>query len=132
MKIAQNLFRPTERINTYKDKVNDYPYPRYYTTAQFYKNNNIKINTKSFRNLERAANLEESYKGKDVSNVNSTNIAEIMRQRKGKTLDEKNIVNTMISFGPEEQKQKIKNVEKLSKDKILINKNVIQETQMEE
>lgn len=55
-----------------------------------------------------------------------------MRQIKGKTLDEKNIVNTMISFGPEEQKQKIKNVEKLSKDKILINKNIIQETQIEE
>lgn len=130
MKIARNLFSPTERINTYKDKVNDYPDPRYYTTAQFYKDNNIKINTKTFRNIERAGNLEETYKGKDVFNGDSMNIAEIMRQRKGKTIDEKNIVNKLISFGPEEQKQRIKKVEKLSKDKKRINKNVILETQL--
>ena len=130
MKIAKNLFAPTEKINTFKDIVNDYPDPRYYTTAQFYKNNNIKINTKSFRNIERAANLEESYKGKDVFNGDSMNVAEIMRQRKGKTIDEKNVVNKLTSFGPEEQKQRTKKVEKLSKDKKRINKNVIQETQL--
>ena len=130
MKIAKNLFAPTEKINTFKDIVNDYPDPRYYTTAQFYKNNNIKINTKSFRNIERAANLEESYKGKDVFNGDSMNVAEIMRQRKGKTIDEKNVVNKLTSFGPEEQKQRLKKVEKLSKDKKRINKNVIQETQL--
>ena len=130
MKIARNLFSPTERINTYKDKENDYPDPRYYTTAQFYKNNNIKINTKAFKNIERARNLEETYKGKDVFNGDSMNVAEIMRQRKGKTIDEKNIVNKLISFGPEEEKQRIKKVEKLSKDKKRINKNVIQETQL--
>ena len=130
MKIARNLFSPTERINTYKDKENDYPDPRYYTTAQFYKNNNIKINTKTFKNIERARNLEETYKGKDVFNGDSMNVAEIMRQRKGKTIDEKNIVNKLISFGPEEEKQRIKKVEKLSKDKKRINKNVIQETQL--
>ena len=130
MKIARNLFSPTERINTYKDKENDYPDPRYYTTAQFYKNNNIKINTKAFKNIERARNLEETYKGKDVFNGDSMNVVEIMRQRKGKTIDEKNIVNKLISFGPEEEKQRIKKVEKLSKDKKRINKNVIQETQL--
>lgn len=130
MKIARNLFSPTERINTYKDKENDYPDPRYYTTAQFYKNNNIKINTKTFKNIERARNLEETYKGKDVFNGDSMNVAEIMRQRKGKKIDEKNIVNKLISFGPEEEKQRIKKVEKLSKDKKRINKNVIQETQL--
>ena len=130
MKIARNLFSPTERINTYKDKENDYPDPRDYTTAQFYKNNNIKINTKAFKNIERARNLEETYKGKDVFNGDSMNVAEIMRQRKGKTIDEKNIVNKLISFGPEEEKQRIKKVEKLSKDKKRINKNVIQETQL--
>ena len=130
MKIARNLFSPTERINTYKDKENDYPDPRYYTTAQFYKNNNIKINTKAFKNIERARNLEETYKGKDVFNGDSMNVAEIMRQRKGKRIDGKNIVNKLISFGPEEEKQRIKKVEKLSKDKKRINKNVIQETQL--
>ena len=130
MKIAKNLFAPTEKINTFKDIVNDYPDPRYYTTAQFYKNNNIKINTKSFRNIERVSNLEESYKGKDVFNGDSMNVADIMRQRKGKTINEKNVVNNLTSFGPEEQKQRIKKVEKLSKDKKRINKNVIQETQL--
>ena len=130
MKIARNLFAPTEKINTFKDIVNDYPDPRYYTTAQFYKNNNIKIKTKSFRNIERAANLEESYKGKDVFNGDSMNVADVMRQRQGKTIDENNIINKLTSFGPEEQKQRIKKVEKLSKDKKRINKNVIQETQL--
>ena len=130
IRIARDLFGPTKKINTLKDISNDYPDPRYYTTAQFYKDNNIKINTKSFRNLERASNLEESIKGKDAFNGDSMNIAEIMRQRKGKKIDDKNIKNQLYSFENEEKKERKNKLEKLSKDKKKINKNVIQETQL--
>ena len=130
LKIARDLFSPSERINTHKDIVNDYPDPRYYTTAQFYKKNNIKLNTKSFKNIDRVSNLEETFKGKDVFNGDSMNIAEILRQRKGKNIDNKNIINKFNSFGPEEKKERIKKEEKLTKEKKRINKNVIQETQL--
>ena len=130
-KIADNLFEPTEKINTYKDIVNDYPDPRYFTTAQFYKNNNIKINTKSFKNLERACNLDENYKGKDIFNGDSMNVVEIMNARKGKTVEIQNYIKKDLNFlGREEKKQMEKKIEKLSKDKKKINKNVIQETQL--
>ena len=130
LKIARNLLGPSQRINTHKDIVNDYPDPRYYTTAQFYKKNNIKLNTKSFKNIDRVNNLEETFKGKDVFNGDSMNIPEILRQRKGKTIDSKNIINKLYSFGPEEKKERIKKEEKLTKYKKRINKNVIQETQL--
>ena len=41
MKIGRNLFSDTKNINTHRDIVNDYPDPRFFTTAQFYKDNNI-------------------------------------------------------------------------------------------
>ena len=130
IRIARDLFGPTKKINTLKDISNDYPDPRYFTTAQFYKDNNIKINTKSFRNLERTSNLEERIKGKDAFNGDSTNIAEIMRQRKGKKIDDKNIKNKLFTFEIEEKKERNNKIEKLSKEKKKINKNVIQETQL--
>ena len=131
LKIAHSLFDPTEKINTYKDIVNDYPDPRYFTTAQFYKNNNIKINTKSFKNLERASNLDENYKGKDAFNGDSMNVAEIMKLRKGKTIEIPNYIKKDLNIlAVEEKKQQQKKLEKLSKDKKRINKNVIQETQL--
>ena len=129
LKISRNLLTPTEKINTNKDIVNDYPDPRYYTTAQFYKHNKIKINTKSFKNIERVSNLEETFKGKDIFNGDSMNIAEIIRQRKGKKIDYKNIINKDLNT-LEEIKQQNKNIEKLVKNKKKINKNVIQETQL--
>ena len=131
MKTAHNLFEPTKKINTHRDIVNDYPDPRYFTTAQFYKNNNIKVNTKSFINIDRISNLEETFKGKDVFNGDSMNIAEIMRQRKGKTIDNKTILNRDLnSIGIEDKKNQMRKLDKLSKDKKKINKNVIQETQL--
>ena len=75
----QKIFGPSEKINTYRDLVNDYPDPRFHSTAQFYKANNISLNTKTFINSQRVANLEESFKGKEVFNGDSTNIAEILR-----------------------------------------------------
>ena len=80
--------------------------------------------------MERTSNLEESIKGKDVFNSDSTNIAEIIRQRKGKKIDDKNIKNKLYSFDIEEKKERNNKLNKLSKDKKRINKNVILETQL--
>ena len=130
--VFNNLFGPSEKINTYKDLVNDYPDPRFHTTAEFYKKNKILVNTKTFINSERVANLEETFKGKDVFNGDSTNIAEIMRIRKGKNLDNKNIIRNKYKepFSVEERKIQEEKIKKLAKEKKSLNKNVIHETQL--
>ena len=131
LKIAVNLFSPTKKINTQRDIVNGYPDPRYYTTAQFYKNNNIKIKTKSLIDIDRISNLEETFKGKDIFNGDSMNYAETVRKRKGKTIDNKTLLNKDLNLlGIEDKNNQIRTMEKLSKDKKKINKNVILETQL--
>lgn len=45
-KVKREIFSPTKRINTHKDLVNDFPDPRYYFTARFYKENKINLNIK--------------------------------------------------------------------------------------
>ena len=47
LKIVNNLNIPTNKMLIHKDIIKNYPDPRYYTTSQFYKNNNIRIKTKS-------------------------------------------------------------------------------------
>ena len=130
--VFQRLFDPTKKINTYRDLVNDYPDPRFHTTAQFYKQNKILLNTKSFINTERVAQLEETFKGKDVFNGDSMNVAEIMKFRKGKKFDNINLIRNYYKdpLSIEDRKiQEVKN-EKLFKSKKSLNKNAIQETQL--
>ena len=131
--IYQKLFGPSEKINTHRDLVNDYPDPRFHTTAQFYKNNKILINTKSFINTQRVANLEETFKGKDVFNGDSTNVAEIIRIRKGNKFDNKkllirNSLKAPLSY--EDRKIYKEKIDKLFKEKKNLNKNATQETQL--
>ena len=132
-KIFKSLFEPSLEINTQKDIVNDYPDPRYHSTAQFYKKNKILINTKTFFNSEKVANLEETFKGKEIFNGDSTNIAEIMRIRKGKNYEKepyklKNPIKEPFSI--EDNKIQEEKIKKLVKDKKKGNKNAIQETQL--
>ena len=131
--VYQKLFGPSEKINTHKDLVNDYPDPRFHTTAQFYKKNNILVNTKSFINSQRVANLEETFKGKDVFNGDSINAAEINRIRKGKQFDNKkllirNSLKEPLSY--EDHKIQEDKIEKLVKEKKKLNRNSTQETQL--
>ena len=131
--VFKKLFEPSEEINTQKDKVNDYPDPRYFTAAQFYKKNNIKINKKAFFNSDRLANLDESLKGKDVFNGDSMNIAEIMRARKGKYFDNLSYKIKEISktnFSLEDKKIQEEKIEKLIKDKKRGNDSAKIETQL--
>ena len=131
--IFKSFFDPSLEINTQKDIVNDYPDPRYHSTAQFYKKNKILINTKTFFNSEKVANLEETFKGKEIFNGDSTNIAEIMRIRKGKNYEKepyklKNPIKEPFSI--EDNKIQEEKIKKLVKDKKKVNKNAIQETQL--
>ena len=127
-KLNKILFSPTKRINTIKDLVNDYPDPRYYATARFYKENNIGLKIKSILNTDRPSHLEETYKGKDVFNGDSMGIAEIIRKRKGKK-EKKLRINTGYDILERHRKQ-INKTEILAKEKNKINKNVILETQI--
>ena len=129
----KSLFDPSIEINTQKDIVNDYPDPRYHSTAQFYKQNKILINTKTFFNSDKVANLEETFKGKDVFIGDSTNIAEIMRARKGKNYEKapyklRNPIK--VPFSIEDNKIQEEKLIKLAKDKKKKNQNAIQETQL--
>ena len=123
----KELFSPTRRINTHKDIVNDYPDPRYFTTAQFYKDNNMNIKTKTFINSERVGNLEETFKGKEPFIGDGMGITDTVNQRKGKK--ERKIQINVDYADTEEQKQQMQ-TENLAKDKKIINKNVILETQI--
>ena len=132
-KIFKNLFKPSKEINTQKDIVNDYPDPKYYTSTRFYKRNNISINKKAFFNSDKLANLEESFKGKDIFNGDSMNVAEIMRIRKGKKFDclsykLRDIIRESFSF--EDKKIQERKIAKLTKDKKKENNTAIQETQL--
>ena len=127
-KFKRLLFSPTERINTYRDLENDYPDPRYYTTAKFYKDNNIDLNIKSIIDTDRASNLEETYKGKDVFIGDSMSYLKTLRKRKGKK--DKALKLTLDPNLPEEHKHQMSKTEHLTQEKIKMNKDTIQETQL--
>ena len=127
-KTQRLLFSPTERINTHKDIVNDYPDPRYYTTAKFYKDNNIDLKIKSIIDKDRVSNLEETFKGKDVYIGDGMDYLATLRKRKGKK-DKKYKLNRGQNL-LEDHKLEINKIESLAKEKMKINKDVVQETQL--
>ena len=127
-KTQRLLFSPTERINTHKDIVNDYPDPRYYTTAKFYKDNNIDLKIRSIIDRDRVSNLEETFKGKDVYIGDGMDYLATLRKRKGKK-DKKYKLNRDQNL-LEDHKLEINKIESLAKEKMKINKDVVQETQL--
>ena len=127
-KTQRLLFSPTERINTHRDIVNDYPDPRYYTTAKFYKDNNIDLKIRSIIDKDRISNLEETFKGKDVYIGDGMDYLGTLRKRKGKK-DKKYKLNRDIN-SLDDHKLEINKIENLAKEKMKINKDVVQETQL--
>ena len=127
-KTQRLLFSPTERINTHRDIVNDYPDPRYYTTAKFYKDNNIDLKIKSIIDKDRISNLEETFKGKEVFIGDGMDYLGTLRKRKGKK-DKKYKLNRDLN-SLEDHKLEINKIENLAKEKMKINKDVVQETQL--
>ena len=134
--VFKKLFDASSEINTQKDIVNDYPDPRYFTIAHFYKKNKISINRKAFFNSEKVANFDESFKGKEIFNGDSMNIAEIMKARKAKNYDDKNNLscklknNMIINFSLEDHKIQTERKEKIIKNKLKENSTAKQETQL--
>ena len=125
--VKKELFSATKRINTTKDIVNDYPDPRYFFTAKFYKDHNINIKMKHFINTERPSNLEETFKGKDPFVGDGMGITDTIMARKEKK--ERKIQIKVDNVLTEEQKLQIK-MDNLAKDKKKINKDVSLETQI--
>ena len=134
--VFKKLFDASSEINTQKDIVNDYPDPRYFTIAHFYKKNKISINRKAFFCSEKVANFDESFKGKEIFNGDSMNIAEIMKARKAKNYDDKNNLscklknNMIINFSLEDHKIQTERKEKIIKNKLKENSTAKQETQL--
>ena len=114
-KIMNNLNIPTEKMHIHKNIVNNYPDPRYYTTSQFYKNNNIRIKTKSFIDSTRMRNLKETFNGENGK------ITKFIKQEKGKKTD---------SYLLKKKKKQTERLEKLYKDKKRLNLNAFHETQL--
>ena len=81
------------------------------------------------------AKLDESFKGKEIFNGDSMNIAEIMKVRKGKNYDKNNLScklknNMVINFSLEDHKIQTLKIEKIIKSKLKKNSTAKQETQL--
>lgn len=117
----KKVFGVTDKINTQKDLASDCPDPRYFTSAQFYKNNKIDLNQRSIFTNDRVAQLDETFKGKDRFTGDSMMIVDLTKQRqmkKGKMYVE------------EENKKKMILQDQIILDKTNKNKEAIQETQL--
>ena len=116
----KEIFKPSIKINTQKDIVNDVPDPRYYTTTKFYEVNKIDVNTRNIFTNERVANLEETFKGKEPFTGDSMMISDLTKKRRKK--------GKKYLDMEERRKQQIKS--QIIKDKSDKNKSAIQETQL--
>ena len=83
-----NLMKVTKSLNTLKEVNFERPDPKVFSTAQFYMKNGLSIfNLPKKRNLhetERVAQLDESFKGKEVYTGDSMMIAVNTKQKKTK------------------------------------------------
>ena len=77
----KKVFGVTDKINTQKDLASDCPDPRYFTSAQFYKNNKIDLNQRSIFTNDRVAQLDETFKGKDRFTGDSMMIVDLTKQK---------------------------------------------------
>ena len=118
----KKLFNPTFNLNQQKYLNSEIQNPKIYKSAQFYKNHHIKPLTKSLFTNERIANLDESYKGKELFIGDSMMISDITKQRKERK---------KRRFNDRENKiKKIQQQENIIKDKTEKNKEAFQETQL--
>jgi len=117
------LFNPTSNINQQKFLNAEIQNPKIFKSAQFYKSHHIKPLTKSLFTNERIAQLDESYKGKELFIGDSMMISDITKQRKERKKRRR--------FNDRENKiKKIIQQEHIAKDKTEKNKEAFQETQL--
>ncbi len=113
-------FLSTQKLRTLKDKVNEYPNPKYHKTAEFYYKNNIEmLKPKTLIETEHPAQLNEVIKGRELFVGDSMMISlNTKLKHKEKSLSKK------------DKLKKNQMIESLYKDKNLINKGATQETQL--
>lgn len=119
-KEKEKKFKSVSKLSTQKDEINEYPNPKYHQTAEFYSKNNMKIfNKKNLIEIERLGQLDESVKGKEKYIGDSMMISlNTKLKHKDKT----------VSTGDKIRKMLIQ--ETLHRERVIQNKNVIQETQL--
>lgn len=81
----KKVLEVTDHINIQKNIRAELPDPKYHKTAQYYFNNKIPIKTRAMFTNERVAQLDESFKGKEIFTGDSMMIAEVTKMRKIKT-----------------------------------------------
>jgi hypothetical protein len=119
-KHSKKILEVSCKINNQKVLVSEMPDPRYYQTAKFYEDKQIKIRCKNMYTNERVAQLDESFLGKEKFTGDSMMIADLTKQRKHKS---HKFLDT-----EKENRQLIQ--EMIIKDKAEKNKEAIQETQL--
>jgi len=79
---SKKIIKVTESLNTQKNIFNEIPDPKYYSTAQFYRVNNIPFKEKAMFACDRVAQLDECCKGKQKFTGDSLMISDICKNRK--------------------------------------------------
>ena len=92
----KKIFGLSDKLNKQLNEFNDLPDPKIYQSAQFYRDNKIKFNTRSMFTNERLAQLDESMKGKERYVGDSMMISDINKIRKVNT--KKNKANAAKFF----------------------------------
>ena len=118
----KKIFGLSDKLNKQLNEFNDLPDPKIYQSAQFYRDNKIKFNTRSMFTNERLAQLDESMKGKERYVGDSMMISDINKIRKERKKKKR--------IGEQEKKNKIIRQENIIKDKNKKNKEAYQETQL--
>lgn len=76
------MLKVIESLNTQKNILHEIPDPKFYSTALFYRANNIPFKDKAMFACDRVAQLDEAFKGKEKFTGDSLMIADLNRNRK--------------------------------------------------
>lgn len=110
----------SEKLFNQQQTLSGIPDPKFFKSAQFYYDKKIPIKARTFYTNERVAQLDESFKGKEVFTGDSMMISDINKFRKMKTR----------GFVDGQKLNRIHKQEMIIKDKNLKNKEATQETQL--
>lgn len=78
---SKKMLKVTESLNNQKTIMHEIPDPKCYSTAQFYKTNNIPFKEKALFACDRIAQLDEYFKGKERFVGDSMMISDLNKKR---------------------------------------------------
>jgi hypothetical protein len=117
---SKKMKEVSEKLFNQQTIVSGIPDPKFFKSAQFYYDKKIPLKARTFYTNERVAQLDESFKGKEVYTGDSMMISDINKYRKMKTK----------GFVDGQKLNRIHKQEMIIKDKSSKNKEAIQETQL--